>query len=67
MFEYIATDRTKITINPKMITAIKEDGKTFCKIFVVNNDAPFVVRESYEEVKKHFEHFNYQMHTVVKI
>ena len=59
MFEYIATDRTKITINPKMINAIKEDGKTFCKIYVVNNEAPFIVRESYETVKKQFEEINY--------
>lgn len=68
MFEYTCKNGKKAIINPKMITVIME-GETSDETLIYTADSPDPIRvmETYEKVKKQFEHFNYQIHTVVRI
>lgn len=67
MFEYITRMDKKVTINPKMICCLLEGENGETSIYTCESSDPIIVKESYEKVKKQFEHFNYQMHTVVKM
>lgn len=67
MFEYITRMNKKVTINPKMICCLLEGENDETSIYTCESSDPIIVKESYEKVKKQFEHFNYQMHTVVKM
>lgn len=68
MFEYTCKNGKKATINPNMITVIMED-ETLDNTLIHTADSPDPIRvvETYEKVKKQFEHFTYQMHTVAKL
>ena len=65
MFEYKAKNGKKVTINPKMITVIME-GETSDETLIYTADSPDPIRvmETYENVNKSFQRFNYQIQTV---
>ena len=68
MFEYIAVDNKKVTINPKMITMIREcDAPNETLIYTADSPEPIRVRETYENVSKAFQKFNYSMQTVYTV
>ena len=52
----------------EMITVIME-GESSSETLIYTTDGPDPIRvmETYEKVKKQFEHFNYKMHTVIEI
>ena len=68
MFEYITKSNKKVTINPKMITVIME-GETSDETLIYTADSPdpIRVRETYENVSKAFQKFNYQIQTVYTV
>lgn len=68
MFEYIAKNNKKVTINPNMITLIMEsdtEGETL--IYTADSPDPVRVRETYEKVSEQFKKFNYQIKTVYTV
>ena len=68
MFEYIARNDKKVTINPNMITVIMEsdtEGETL--IYTADSPDPVRVKETYEEVIKTFQKFNYGIRTVYTV
>ena len=65
MFEYNTRMGKRVTLNPKMICCILEGEKDETSIYTCESSDPIIVKAPYEEVKKQFEHFNYQIHTVV--
>ena len=68
MFEYIANNDRKVTINPKMITMIMEGATpNETLIYTVDSPDPTRVMETYEKVSKAFQRFNYTVQTVVNI
>ena len=68
MFEYIAVDNKKVTINPKMITMIREcDAPNETLIYTADGPDPIRVQETYEKVSKSFQRFNYSLHTVINV
>ena len=68
MFEYITKNDKKVTINPNMITVIME-GETSNETLIYTADGPdpIRVRETYEEVSKAFQKFNYGIRTVYTV
>ena len=68
MFEYIAKNGKKVTINPNMITVIME-SETECETLIYTADGPdpIKVRETYETVSEQFKKFNYQIKTVYTV
>ena len=59
MFEYTCKNGKKVTINPKMITVIMEsEPSNETLIYTVDSPEPIRVMETYEKIKKQFEHFN---------
>jgi hypothetical protein len=68
MFEYIAVDNKKVTINPKMITMIREcDTLNETLIYTADSPDPIRVMETYEKVNKAFQKFNYSVQTVINM
>ena len=68
MFEYIAVDNKKVTINPKMITMIREcDSLNETLIYTADSPDPIRVQETYENVNKSFQRFNCQIQTVYTV
>lgn len=68
MFEYIAKNGKKVTINPKMITLITEsdtDGETL--IYTAEDPDPIRIRETYEKVSKDFQTYMYSITTITSI
>ena len=68
MFEYVVANGKRVTINPKMITVILESDKE-CEtlIYTADSPEPITVKETYEEVSKAFQKFNYTVQTVINI
>lgn len=66
MFEYITKNNKKVTINPKMITVIIEgDAPNETSIYTADGLDPIRVIETYENVNKAFQTFNYSMQTII--
>ena len=68
MFEYIAKNDKKVTVNPKMITMIMESGtdsETF--IYTADSPDPIRVKETYEKVSKDFQTYMYSITTITSI
>ena len=68
MFEYIAKNDKRVTINPKMITIIMESD-TECETLIYTADGPDPIRvqETYEKVNKAFQKFTYTVQTVINM
>lgn len=65
MFEYIAKNGKRVTINPKMITVIMEtDTPNETLIYTTDGPDPIRVRETYGKVKDEFNRFMYTVLTV---
>jgi hypothetical protein len=66
MFEYTTKNNKKVTINPKMITVIME-GENSDETLIYTADSPDPIRvvETYENVNKSFQRFNYSVNTVI--
>ena len=68
MFEYIAKNDKKVTINPNMITVIMEgDASNETLIYTADSPDPIRVMEAYEKVNKAFQKFNYSVQTVINV
>lgn len=68
MFEYNTIMGNKCCINPKMITVILErENKDECSIYTCDSSDPIHVKESYDNVVKAFQKFNYQIQTVYTV
>ena len=68
MFEYIVANGKRVTINPKMITVIMEsDTPNETLIYTAESPDPIRVMETYENVNKAFQKFNYQIQTVYTV
>lgn len=68
MFEYKTKNNKKATINPKMITVIMEsDASNETLIYTADSPDPIRVMETYENVSKAFQNFNYTVQTVINI
>ena len=65
MFEYVAENGKRVTINPKMITVILESDKE-CETLIYTADSPEPIKaqETYEKINKAFQKFSYSMQTV---
>jgi hypothetical protein len=68
MFEYNTIMGKRCYVNPKMITVILErDNKDECAIYTCDSPDAIIVKESYDNVVKAFEKFNYQIKTVYTV
>lgn len=68
MFEYKTKNHKKVIINPKMITVIMEsDASNETLIYTAESPDPIRVVESYENVSKAFQKFNYQIQIVYTV
>ena len=68
MFEYVIKNNKKVTINPKMITVIIEgDTPNETLIYTAVSPVPIRVMETYENVNRTFQTFNYSINTVLTV
>jgi hypothetical protein len=67
MFEYRTLKDDMLTINPRMITAIRTRDDKSCYIHTVDSPDPFVVIETYEKVRYDFNTFMYSIQTSASV
>ena len=67
MFEYKTLKDDMLTINPKMITAIRTRDDNSCYVHTVDSPDPFVVIETYEKVRDDFNNFMYSIQTIISV